>query len=209
MTKVLSRHTIDEYLPEIKGICAGIEVELTRHDLDHLLELQPLPALEQYGRLKINYAMMLLNVWLNDTAFTTKHSFFQKNDVTAKWSDMLQIINGKIHEHQNDVPVIALHLYRNGRIRRTVDDSTLEHNFEDDGFKKGILFALFERDDYLKTADLKRHLGSKSSESVSKMIAAINDTLKEKLQLPKNKKLIESKRGSGYRLNALYNIVVT
>lgn len=209
MTKPFSRHTIDEYLPEIKGICAGIEVELTRHDLDHLLELQPLPALKQYGRLKINYAMMLLNVWLNDTAFNTKHSFFQKNDVTAKWSDMLEIINGKIHEYQNDVPVIALHLYRNGRIRRSVDDSILEHNFEDDGFKKGILFALWEQGDYVKTADLKRHLGSKSSESVSKMIGSINDILKEKLQLPKNQKLIESKRGSGYRLNALYNIVVT
>lgn len=55
-----SRHTIAEYLPEIKGICAPIEVETARHDLDGLAQLQPLPAIEQYGRSKIVYAMMLV-----------------------------------------------------------------------------------------------------------------------------------------------------
>lgn len=209
MAKAFSRHTIDEYLPEIKGICAGLEVEMARHNLNHLLEIQPLPALEQYGRSKITYAMMLLNSWLEGTAFTAHHTFLQKKDATAKWADMLNIINEKILEHRNGVSLITLHLFSSGRIRRTVDDSTLEHNFQDDGFKKEILLALMESRDYTKTKTLQKRLRSKSVASVSKIIASINSALEENLQLPKNQKLIENKRVSGYRLNALYNIVLT
>lgn len=204
-----SRHTIAEYLPEIKGICAAIEVEMAKHDLDGLMQLQPLPAIEQYGRSKIVYAMMLVNEWLKGTPFKTHAYFLQKNDKNARWADMLKVLKAKILEYQNDVSVIVLSLSRSGRITRTVDGTVFEHNFESDGFKKEILMALLENDGYVPTGDLKRRVGSKSVESVSKTIAAINNVLKAKLQLSPNEKVLESKRGSGYRLNPSYNIVLT
>lgn len=114
----------------------------------------------------------------------------------------------KILEYQNDVPVIVLTLSRNGRITRSVDGTTFEHDFESDGFKKEILFMLLENNDHVPTSEIKRRTGSKSIESVSKTIAAINTILKIKLQLPTKGKVIESKRASGYRLNPLYNIVI-
>lgn len=203
-----SRHTIAEYLPEIKGICAAIEVEMARHDLDGLTQLQPLPAIEQYGRSKIVYAMMLINEWLKGSSFKTHVYFLQKTDRSAKWADMLKILNTKILEYQNDVPVIALNLSRTGRITRAVDETVFEHNFESDGFKKEILFILLENNNYVPTNEIKQRTGSKSIESVSKTIAAINTVLKAKLQLPIKEKVIESKRASGYRLNPLYNIVI-
>lgn len=204
-----SRHTVAEYLSEIKGICASLEVEMVKHDLDGLLQLQPLPAIEQYGRSKIVYAMMLVGEWLKDTPFSTHSTYLKKNDKGARWTDMLKILNAKILEYQNDVPVIVLTLSRSGRIIRTVDSSTFEHDFESDGFKKEILFMLLENEGYVQTKDLKQRIGSKSIESVAKTIAAINNILRAKLQLPAKEKVIESKRASGYRLNPLYNIVTT
>ncbi len=203
-----SRNTVAEYLPEIKGICASLEVEMVRHDLDGLIQLQPLPAIEQYGRSKIVYAMMLINEWLKDSSFKTHVYFFQKTDKNTKWVDMLKILNAKILEYQNDVPVIVLTLSRSGRIIRTVDGGTFEHDFESDGFKKEILFMLHENNGYVQTKDLKQRTGSKSTESVAKTIATINNVLRAKLQLPTKEKVIESKRASGYRLNPLYNIVI-
>ncbi len=204
-----SRHTIAEYLPEIKGICASIEVEMAKHDLDRLPQLQPLPAMEQYGRSKIVYALMLIHEWLEGSAFTTTHFHLQKKDTNAKWADMLQILNAKILEHQNDVPVIVLTLSRSGRITRTVDGATFEHDFKSDGFKKDILFMLDENDGYVQTRDIQKRLGSKSAASVPKTTAAINTALRTKLKLPKKQDVIESKRVSGYRLNPLYNIIIT
>lgn len=205
-----SRHTIAEYLSEIKGVCAAIEVELTAHpDLDRRSELQPFPAMEQYGESKIRYAMMLMNEWLKGTAFGTQFHFLQKKDPSASWTDMLKLLNAKILEYQNDVPVIILTLSRSGRITRAVDGSTFEHDFESDGFKKEILFTLLQHDGYVQTDELKRRIGSKSTESVAKTIAAVNNVLKVKLQLPAKEKVIESKRASGYRLNPLYNIMIT
>lgn len=209
MSGKFSRHTIAEYLPEIKGICASLEVEMAKHDLDGLLQLQPLPAIEQYGRSKIVYAMMLVGEWLKDSPFSTHSVYLKKNDKGAGWADMLSILNTKILEYQNDVPVIVLTFSRSGHITRTIDGTTLEHNFESDGFKKEILLILRENDSYVQTKDLKQRTGSKSTESVAKTIAAINSVLKAKLQLPTKEKIIESKRASGYRLNPLYNIVIT
>ncbi|MBY0473104.1 HTH domain-containing protein [Patescibacteria group bacterium] len=204
-----SRHAIAEYLPEIKGICASIEVELSKHDLDRLTELQPLPAIEQYGRSKVVYAMMLVHEWLSGSAFTTHHVYLQKKDKSAKWADMIAILNAKIIEHQNDAPVIVLSISRSGRITRTIDGTALEHEFDSDGFKKDILFMLHEHDGYIPTRDIQKRIGAKSTEVVSKTIAAINTVLHTKLQLPKKQDVIESKRGSGYRLNPLYNVVIT
>lgn len=204
-----SRHTIAEYLPEIKGICASIEVEMARHDLDKLAQLQPLPAIEQYGRSKIVYALMLMNEWLKDSSFKTQVYFLQKTDKNARWVDMLKILNAKILEYQNDVSIVVLHLHRNGHITRSIDDAILDHDFESDGLKKEILIALLENEGYMKTRDIQKRIGSKSTEAVSKTVASINNTLRTKLQLSKTKDVIESKRGSGYRLNPLYNIVIT
>lgn len=203
-----SRYTIAEYLPEIKGICACIEVEMAKQDLDNLLQLQPFPAIEQYGRSKIVYAMMLINEWLEGSSFKSHVFFLQKIDRNAKWADMLKILNAKILEYQNDVPVTVLTLSRSGHITRTVGSTTLEHDFGSDGFKKEILFMLLENSGYVPTNEIKQRTGSKSVESISKTIAAINTVLKAKLQLPAKEKVIESKRGSGYRLNPLCNIVV-
>ena len=205
----LSRHTIAEYLPEIKGICASIEVEMAKHDLDSLTELRPFPAIEQYGQSKVIYAMMLVNEWLKGTPFKTHAYFLQKTNRDAKWADMLNVLKAKVLEYQNDVPMFVLSLSRSGRITRTVDGTVLDHDFESEGFKKEILMALLENDGYVSTNELKRRTGSKSIESVSKTIAAINNVLKTKLQLPPKAKVIESKRGSGYRLNSLYNTVLT
>jgi hypothetical protein len=152
--------------------------------------------------------MMLAHEWLNGSDFTTRHFYLQKKDKSAKWADMIAILNAKILEYQNDTPVIVLSVSRSGRITRTIDGTVLEHEFESDGFKKDILFMLHEHDGYMPTREIQKRLGSKSAESVSKTIAAINTVLRIKLQLPKKQDVIESKRASGYRLNPLYNIVI-
>lgn len=204
----LSRNAVAEYLPVVKSIRASIEVEMAHTDLDKISILRLPQTHKQYGDSTTAYALMLIGGWLTDTQFTTNLSMIHKKTKEAKWVDLLAILNKHILEYENEAPIIPLALYRSGRIVRTIDEITLDHNFESDGIKKGIVLVLNEHRGYVGSDVLKQRTGSKSIQSVAKMIATINRVLRAKLQLHKDNDFIESKRGSGYRLNSIYNVVV-
>lgn len=202
-----TRYTIFEYLTEIKAIFASIEIELATYDLDHLSEIRPLPAFEQYGKLKIGYAMMLVNKWLEGTEFSTQHGFFWKKDKEVKWTDMLKVIDAKILEYYNGEPVIEITLTENGRIERTVNGRMFFHDFDGEQ-RPEIIRKLVDESDYYPTSELQKAIHSKSLDSTYKAINSINDVLRAKLYLPKNFDLIDSKRTDGQRINPIYNVIL-
>lgn len=206
MTDELSRHTVYEYLPEIRGIAAGIEIELAKQDLDHLTELYNIPAREQYGPHKMTYAMMLLGEWLKDTSFETRGGIFHKTNKEAQWKKMLAIINAKILDYHNAEPIIEITLSTTNQVARNVTGHIFTHDFDGE-LKPEILRLLAEYKDYTQTDALTNYLKS-TTESVYKTINAINSILRKQLQLPLNKNLIDGKRKFGYRINPCYNIVL-
>jgi surfactin synthase thioesterase subunit len=148
--------------------------------------------------------------WLEGTSFEIRsHGYFAKKNAKAKWSQLVQILYAKLLEFHNGAPLIVLGLSRSGRIARQVADQILDHEFEEDGLKPTILRLLIGQEDYVPTKEIKKHVESRSKESVSKTIGSVNSMLRTKLQLPKNQSVIDSKRGQGYRINPFYNLVLT
>jgi hypothetical protein len=62
---------------------------------------------------------------------------------------------------------------------------------------------LLERGTYVKTKDLESML---SSSAVAKIVQTFNDYAINTLRLPKKTKLIQGKKGSGYRINPKIHI---
>ena len=203
-----SRVTVEEYLPIIKSIFASFEVQdRYNDDMEKFNALRVNYLEKDFGSSRLLHAMKLIGVWLNGTKFQVNVFQFIKNDPEAKWSEMLNVIHAKFMEYANDLPIIVLTLTSSGRITREVNGIVLTHDFVGEKIKAQILTWLPNDGSYLKTEKLRVLVGSKSVQSLSKMINAINGNTTSKLGLPKNKALIESKRGSGYRINPIYNLV--
>lgn len=208
MAEIISRITVTEYIPVIRAIFGFLEVTAVRYpDLDQKDRIRVM--FFENDPAKIMYAMSLINVWLKGSKFRAESIVFTKTDPKAKWSEMMSILRAKIAEHYNDSAVIALALSRSGRVTREIGGLTFTHDFEGDGLKVDIIRTLRDEGGFVRTSGIQHLVGSKSVESISKTIAAINVTLAVALQLPQDKKLIESKRGSGYRINLVYNLVTT
>lgn len=203
-----SRITIAEYLPIIKSIFASFEVQDKHFKGSTDSQRLSVSYLEkEYGLSKIGHAMRLIGVWLEGSDFESKTFHFFKANPEAKWSDMLRIIEAKILEYSNNLPVIVLVLFSSGRITREVNGTVLKHDFANDKLKAKILSWLPDDGSYLETRKLAKMIESKSDGSVRKTTGKISKDVGSRLQLPKQHPLIDSKRGPGYRINPIYNIV--
>lgn len=203
-----SRVTIAEYLPIIKSIFASFEVQdKGQSDMNKRSTLRVAYLEKDYGTSRLAHAMRLIGIWLQGTDFKSETFYFTKVDPEAKWSDMLRVIEAKILEYSNSLPVIVLILSSSGRITREICGVELTYDFASDKLKLQVLSWLPEDGRYLKVDKLTASIGSKSDASVRKMIGDINKTAKSKLQLPIKHPLIDSKQRSGYRIDPIYNIV--
>lgn len=203
-----SRITVIEYLPVIKAIFASFEVQDKHFKGNKDAQRLSVNYLEkEYGMSKLGHAMRLIGIWLEGSNFKVEMFHFIKMNPDAEWSEMLAIIEAKIMEYSNDVPIIVLTLSSSGRITREVNGSVFTLDFGSDKFKARILQWLPDNSAYIKVHQLTGFIESTSDSSVRKLIGQINDSAQSKLQLPKEKSLIEGKHGSGYRINPIYNLV--
>lgn len=205
-----SRITIEQYLPIVKSIFASFEVQDKANIGMEKMNSLSVDYLErEFDGSKLLHTMRMLNIWLDGSVFKAGPFYFTRPNNEVPWSEMLKIIESKIIEYSNGVPVIVLTLASSGRIAREVNGVSLKCDFAADKLKLQILTWLPEDGEYVKTQRLMGFIGSKSAESLSKMVAKINSDTASKLQLPKNQPLIDSKKNSGYRINPIYNLVRT
>ena len=212
MESKFTRPTTNHFLPMVQKILAMLEVEVVRYpDLDKKNEIMVMhQETDPADQSQITYSLMLMATWLEGTPFEIRsHGSFAKKNAKAKWAQLVQILYAKLLEFHNGAPLIVLGLSRSGRIARQVVDQVVFHEFEKDGFKPAILRLLVGQEDYVQSKEIKKHVVSRSKESVSKTIGSVNSILCTTLQLPKNQKVIDSKRGQGYRINPFYNLVLT
>jgi hypothetical protein len=209
MNNQLTNRTIRHYLPIIQAIYASMEVSQLTYDIaDQKERLSFLFLEKEFDGSKLHHAINLIGVWLKGTKFKAFSSTIEKIDKKASWNELLEILDQKILEYGNDVAIIEIVLKSNGRITRQFGDQKLTHDFEDDGMKKNILINLASKADFSKTSHIQAVIGSMTSESTSKIIGRINSILENKLKLPKQCKFVESKQGSGYRINPIYNLLI-
>ncbi len=209
MEQQISRRTVERYLPVIKAIIASFELEIKAYrDLDkdnlHFFYLE-----KEFGGSKLLRASLILRIWLEGSGFVCNGFIIMKEDKVAKWVDLINIINKKIDEYKDDINIIEISLTSNGMIFRNINGMRYSYDFKNDGLKKRIIVFLAEQNDFVQTAAIQKYVKSTNVKSFSDAIRQINSIMEQKLKLPKAQNLIQSKRGSGYRINPLCNIILT
>ena len=210
MEPPFSPRTIREYLPILSSVYASLEIDVQRHPaLDDRDYLQTFLSEATFGNSKTNYAMGILNNWLQGTDFKVDNFRVIHKKEGARWADFIRIFDAKIVEHQNDVSIIALVMTKDGRVTRTLGEVFLQHDFEKGSQKQLLLQHLAEsrNHDYVPTEILRNVIQAKTTQVTSKVVEEIRSNLASSLRLPLSRPIIESKRGSGYRIDSLYNVV--
>ena len=91
----------------------------------------------------------------------------------------------------------------NGSLDRHLGGKLFSYDLTENGKRKQLLEILLDRDTYVKTKELESML---SSSAVAKIVQTFNDYAINTLRLPKKTKLIQGKKGSGYRINPKIHI---
>lgn len=206
-----SPRTVREYLPAINSIYALLEVDIHRYpELENKEVLDVIGLEKSLGVSKLSYSMAIIDNWFQGTDFEVERHLSIRKHPTARWSDFIRIFDAKILEHQNTIPVIVLTVSKSGHVTRTLDQQVFEHDFEKDSQKVLLLQHLADQEtkDYVSTDDIRHVIGAKTNAVVNKAVEAVRTALESKLKLPPNNPIIDSKRGSGYRIDPLYSIVL-
>jgi hypothetical protein len=209
MKPLYSARTIREHLPTLNSIYACFELDVQRYpQLDDQEYLRVIQLEEEYNLPKLGYAMAVLDNWLQGSDFGVQRHFFVYKKDGAHWDDFLKIFDAKMLEYQNERPIIVLTLSKSGRITRNMEGTLFHHDFEK-GQKLLLLQYLVAQEDsnYVPTGEIQKVVGAKTTAVASKAVESIRTILELKLKLPPTKPIIDNKRGSGYRLDPMYNVV--
>lgn len=209
MKQQISRRTIEQYLPVIKAIYAFFEVQIvTYEDLDKKDELHFFYLEKDFGMQKLLIVGYIFDKWLEGSDFICNKLCIVKTNKKAKWLGFIQLLDKKIDEYRNDINIIEISLTSHGIIYREINGNRYKYDFKDDGLKNKIIAFLAEQNDFVKTVVIQKHIKSTNAKSLSEAVRQINSIVEQKLKLPKAQRMIESKRGAGYRINPLYNIIL-
>lgn len=210
MRATLSKTTVESYLPEIRRIFTFLEMEL----FEHAERLEKKEALilfyleKEMPWLRLMHAVAIVGQWLQGTKFGIENLSIKKLDPSVRWEELLEILAEKLMELANQTPVIELVLSLDGRVTRKIGETSLSHDFEGDSMKVDLLKLLATESGFVPSTVICRRIDCKNTKALSTMKKTINDVLQAKLQLPNKTDLIEGKRGPGYRIDPLYNLVV-
>lgn len=204
----LSPITIDANLPAIRRIFTALQVDLFQYpQLDAKTQLRVWFLEKELGLLNLMHAMRIIGTWLDGTPFRADKVHFEKSDPKAKWDDLLEIIEAHLMERANDTRLIEIVLHPSGRAERGINGNLYTHDFEGDGQKADLLRLLANHDGYMDLKTVCKSIGCSSVKSLNLTKKNINDALRANLKLPKSEDVIVSKRGSGYAINPIYNII--
>lgn len=90
-------------------------------------------------------------------------------------------------------------------LNRIIDGKFFSYDLSEGGKRKKLLDILLDKKVYVQTEELKNLLGCPTSQAVAKIVQTLNEYACNMLKLKKIK-LIDSKKGSGYRINPKIHI---
>lgn len=205
----LSRISVHEYLPALRRIFSVIEIGNDSHpDPDRLQDLHLFFLREELDGTQYDHAMDIIAAWLKGSRFASDFARIWKLEPSATWQELTDLLTQRMAEDGNDVTVIELTLHPTGKMTRIINKTELPCDFTNDGLKTSLLRLLAENGGYVPTQDIITHIGSKDLDSLSELKRTTNHAARIDLKLPASYNLIDSKKGSGYRIHPLYNLVV-
>lgn len=95
---------------------------------------------------------------------------------------------------------------KSGSLDRNLGGKCFSYDLTESGKRKKLLDTLLYRDSYVQTKELEDILSCPSSQAVAKIVQTFNDYAINTLRLDKKTKLIQGKKGSGYRINPKIHI---
>jgi hypothetical protein len=90
-------------------------------------------------------------------------------------------------------------------LNRIIDGKVYSYDISENGKRKKLLDLLLNKKGYIQTEDLRSLLDCPTNQAVAKIVQTFNDYACNTLKL-KKLKLIDSKKGSGYRINPKIHI---
>lgn len=90
-------------------------------------------------------------------------------------------------------------------LNRIIDGKVYSYDISENGKRKKLLDLLLDKKGYIQTEDLRSLLECPTSPAVAKIVQTFNDYACNTLKL-KKLKLVDSKKGSGYRINPKIHI---
>jgi hypothetical protein len=90
-------------------------------------------------------------------------------------------------------------------LNRIIDGKVYSYDISENGKRKKLLDLLLNKKGYIQTEDLRSLLDCPTNPAVAKIVQTFNDYARNTLKL-KKLKLVDSKKGSGYRINPKIHI---
>jgi hypothetical protein len=90
-------------------------------------------------------------------------------------------------------------------LNRTISGKTFSYDLSEDGKRKKLLDILSNQKIYVKTENLVNLLNCPTSQAVAKIVQTFNEQVANGLRIKKTK-MIEGKKGSGYRITPKIHI---
>ncbi len=112
----------------------------------------------------------------------------------------------KIQTPKASTEILIVYDRKDSCLNRSIEGKCFSYDLTEDGKRKKLLDTLLDRDAYVKTGELSKILKCPSNPAVAKMVQTFNEYAQHALHL-KKVKLIEGKKGSGYRINPKIHIV--
>jgi hypothetical protein len=113
--------------------------------------------------------------------------------------------NKRLLSSQEDTNVIIYDV-GSGSLDRNLGGKTFSYDLTESGKRKRLLDVLLDRGTYVQTKELEEILSCPSSQAVAKIVQTFNDYAANTLRLQKKTKIIQGKKGSGYRINPKIHI---
>ncbi len=212
MLNAVSPETVREYLPIIRAIRAELEIRTLNPDAVRARQKMEFFSVEgQYGARNTVSALGIMAPWAKAAGFAVDGYGFAKTSARSAWADLFRSVDRQTatleKKLSSDAPPPIVLTFASGSIVRELDGRALSCPFEENGQKANIIRALPQDGAFLQQRELQSVVGAKSDKAVFSAIRKINLILANRLQLPTDRKPIEGKRGSGYRINpAFYKI---
>ncbi len=127
-----------------------------------------------------------------------------EHDILYELRELNKNTKKPIHPHQEDTVII--YSTKDGSLDRNIGGKCFSYDLTENGKRKKLLDILLDMGTYIKTEKLRDFLDCPTNQAVAKIVQTFNDYASNSLRLKKIK-VIDGKKGSGYRINPNIHIV--
>lgn len=165
------------------------------------------PVLDQMNNIKEEQAK---RSEMFKSMFSAPKSLTYYRPVEYRILDELKELNKKKDtpvKKTNQNELVITYNTQDGSLDRIFGGKIFSYDLTEDGKRKRLIDLLVRDPSFVKTEKLKTYLNCPTTQAVAKIVQTLNDYAINTLRL-KNTKLIQGKKGSGYRINPKIIVII-